>query len=79
MNTPTQVPLPELDKEKYLNLVKSDGLAAAITALHHEMWEIENQSFEGVDGYRPDVFDKLQEYREFSGELWEIRQQVADS
>ena len=45
---------------------------AAVTALHRDtnVWEIE--TFEGDQGYSPEMWNQLLEIREFSRELWEI-------
>ena len=59
-----------LDREKYLKILKSDGLSAALTALHRDTERVEYQAFEGRDGYRPDVIDYLERVRDFSRELW---------
>lgn len=61
-----------LNKEKYLALAKSQGLYQAITALHHELKELEYECFEGPKGYQPDLYEKLKEFREFSRDLWKL-------
>lgn len=63
----------QLDREKYLTLARQEGLAAAITALHHEMQRLEHLSFEGPQGYQPDLWESIKAYREFSTELWRMR------
>lgn len=60
----------KLNKEKYFKILKTSGLAAAITALHHEKELLEIQTFEGPHGYQREVWDFLQEVRDFSLELW---------
>jgi hypothetical protein len=61
-----------LNKQKYLELLRSEGLSAAITQLHLDTnnWEID--SFEGPDGYKPKQYDALAQVREFSRELWDL-------
>ena len=61
------------DRDKYIQILNSDGLEAAVTALHHEMETIEFDMFEGPGGYRPEQLQMLQEMRKFSRELWDIR------
>lgn len=59
-----------LDREKYFELVRTRGLHAALTELHREKEQLEFVTFEGDKGYRPDLWKKVQEYCEFSRELW---------
>jgi hypothetical protein len=63
----------ELNRDKYLKIYRSEGLHSAITALHEEMRQIEFETFEGPDGYQPELFKKLEEFRRFSTELWDSR------
>lgn len=62
-----------LDKQKYIEILNSRGLPQALTQLHHDMWTIENECFEGTMGFRPDLYDTLKTYRQFSSELWTLR------
>lgn len=62
----------QVDRERYLQIYRDQGLSAAITALHHEMWEIEQECFEGRKGYQPELYEDLKKYRDFSRELWEL-------
>ena len=66
-------PIGPEKKSYYFHLAKSEGLPAAITELHHEMRELEGECFEGTKGYRPDLFEALKSYRDFSVELWNLR------
>ena len=59
-----------LDREKYTKILKNDGLAAALTALHRDTERVEFEAFEGRLGYRPEVVEYLELVREFSRELW---------
>jgi hypothetical protein len=61
------------DKQKYYRLLESEGVNAALTALHKEMWELEFETFEGNKGYQPQLFETLKKYREFSLELWDTK------
>jgi hypothetical protein len=62
----------QLDREKYLRILRSEGVSKALTTLHldTEGWEID--TFEGEDGYQPEMWKELLGVREFSRELWEI-------
>lgn len=61
-----------LDREKYVSIMRAEGVQAALTALHQDTnrWEIE--TFEGEKGYQPQMFQDLIEVRRFSRELWDI-------
>jgi len=63
----------KLDRDYYLQMVQARGLNAAITALQSEMQAIEHESFEGPMGYQPELWESIKEYREFSQELWAMR------
>ncbi len=62
----------KLDREKYIRIAKTQGLSAAVTALHKEMGAVEYETFEGKDGYQPKLWEELEEIRTFSRELWDI-------
>ena len=62
----------KLDKEKYLRIAQTDGINNALTQLHRDTSGWENQTFEGTEGYQPEMFQKLLEVRSFSRELWEL-------
>lgn len=61
----------EFDREKYILIAKSEGPAAAITALHQDTELLEQETFEGREGYRPELLPVLEEVRNFSRQLWE--------
>ncbi len=63
-----------LNKAKYERILKSDGLSAALTAIHHDMWSVEYECFESPKGYNPALYDILKDYRKFSRELWDQNQ-----
>jgi len=71
-------PQPEnpfhLDREKYLAILESDGLPAAITQLHLDTERLEHETFEGREGWQPELFEYLNQVREFSRELWGKRE-----
>jgi hypothetical protein len=56
--------------ETYLELAKTKGYAAALSALHRqiEIWEV--QTFEGRQGWDPDAWKKLHEIRDFHRSLY---------
>lgn len=62
--------MPKLDKEKFLKILKEQGPASAITALHYEKEKIEVETFEGPQGYQRELWVFLEEVRNFSVELW---------
>lgn len=62
----------KLDRQKYIEILKSEGLSAALTALHRDSERMEFESFEGRDGYRADLYAYLEEVRSFSRELWRV-------
>lgn len=62
----------QLDRAKYIEIVKSEGLSAALTALHRDSERMEFETFEGRDGYKPELYAYLEEVRSFSRELWRV-------
>lgn len=60
------------DKEKYLQIFKTDGASQALTTLHNDIREWEHQAFEGEKGYQPEMWKKIIDVRNFSRELWEL-------
>lgn len=62
----------QLDRAKYIEIVKSEGLSAALTALHRDSERMEFETFEGRDGYKADLYAYLEEVRSFSRELWRV-------
>ena len=61
----------KLEREKYLQILKNEGLSSALTALHAESRELEFATFEGQEGYQPELWKELEEVRKFSRELWD--------
>jgi hypothetical protein len=61
----------QLDKQKYLDILKNQGLAAALTSLHRDRDAMEFDTFEGREGYQSDKFTAIIEINEFSRELWD--------
>jgi hypothetical protein len=61
----------KLDKEKYLNILKSQSSQAALTQLHRDTDGWEFQAFEGKGGWQPKTWEALAEVRRFSREIWE--------
>jgi hypothetical protein len=68
-----------LDREKYLQIAQTEGLPAAITRLHLDMEQMEHETFEGREGWQPQLFEYLKEVREFSRELWGMRETVIET
>ncbi len=63
---------PQLDRAKYIDILKTDGLPAALTTLHRDSEVLEHETFEGVGGYKPELYAFLEEVRTFSRELWRV-------
>jgi len=63
----------KLNKDKYFKILQADGLHEALTHLHKDMEALEQICFEGEDGWRPDIWNELKTYRNFSQELWNFR------
>lgn len=63
----------KLNKEQYLEIARTEGFNAALTALHHDIEALEQETFEGSQGYQPDLWEKMFEWREFSRDLWELQ------
>ena len=62
----------KLNKEKYLQIARTQGAQAALTQLHKDTERWEYQTFEGDKGYQPEMFEDLKDVRAFSRELWEL-------
>ena len=62
----------KIDREKYIGILRSQGVNAALTALHNDTAQWEYDSFEGTQGWQPEMWREIEEVRVFSRELWEI-------
>jgi len=65
----------KFDKQKFLQIAKTQGASSAITALHRELGGqsgMEFQAFEGQKGWQPEAWEDIKAVREFSRELWAI-------
>ncbi len=71
MENPSTAP-SFLNRSKYIEILKSEGLPAALTALHRDSERFEFDAFEGRDGYQPSLYQRLEEVRSFSRELWRV-------
>ncbi len=60
-----------IEKDKYLQIAQTQGVPEALTQLHHRMIQWELEAFEGEKGYQPQLWKELEQFREFSRELWE--------
>lgn len=58
-------------REKYLNMVKSQGVDSAISALHRELVSLEGHVFDG--GYSKERFARTQALRDLSRELYTLK------
>ncbi len=61
----------KLDRDKYLQIARTQGLHTAITTLHEDARELEYATFEGQEGYLPELWKELESVRQFSRELWD--------
>jgi hypothetical protein len=62
---------PAYSKDAYLEIARTEGLQTAVNRLHHDLWKLEQDCFDTPEGYRPDLWKKLNELRIFSRELWD--------
>jgi choline kinase len=58
-------------KDTYREIARTEGLQAAVKRLHHDLWTLEQECFDTPEGYRADLWKKLNELRIFSRELWD--------
>ncbi len=69
----------KLDREKYIQIMRTQGLSAAITTLHQDTEGWEFRTFEGESGFQPEMWKDLEEVRNFSRELWNMAMNEAPS
>jgi uncharacterized protein YecA (UPF0149 family) len=62
----------KLNKEMYIQIARTQGVNAALTALHLDTERWEYEAFEGDKGWQPELWKDLNEVREFSRKLWQI-------
>lgn len=62
----------QIERAKYLDILHSEGLPAALTALHRDAERLEFETFEGPGGFKPELYAYLEEVRAFSRELWRV-------
>jgi hypothetical protein len=62
----------QLDREKYIRILRSEGVNAALTALHADTDFMELETFEGEKGFQPEMWNDLEKVRNFSRELWQV-------
>ena len=63
--------MPKFERQKYLQILETQGVNAALTALHRDTERLEYDSFEGEQGYQPQKFEDINSVRDFARELWE--------
>jgi hypothetical protein len=66
------MPTSEFSREKYLQIAKAQGIAAALTQLQKDTIEWEYETFEGEKGYQPKEWQALLAVRDFARELWDM-------
>jgi hypothetical protein len=59
------------DPNKYLQTFREKGYSAALTELHHDMAALEEECFESPEGYRPELYEEMNKFRDFSRKLWQ--------
>jgi hypothetical protein len=59
-----------IDREKYFQILETQGLSAALTELHRDQAEFEFETFETQGGYSPEKWRLMNEARALSRELW---------
>jgi hypothetical protein len=62
----------QIDREKYVQILNTQGVNAALTQLHLDVRDWEYEAFEGEKGWQPAMWEELEKVRGFSRELWEI-------
>jgi hypothetical protein len=62
----------KFNREIYLKIAQSEGIAAALTRLQTDAMKWEYQIFEGPEGFQPKAWDELNDVREFARELWDM-------
>ena len=62
----------KINRQKYLDILKAQGLNKALTTLHLDMEALEQDTFEGPEGYQRGKWDSLPDVRDFSRELWDV-------
>lgn len=61
----------KLDRDKYHQIARSEGLNAALTRLYRDNERWEWDTFEGEKGYQPQQWEALREVRALARELWD--------
>jgi hypothetical protein len=64
--------MASLDRQKYLEILNSQGVSAALTVLHRDMAIVEYEAFEGDRRAESERLGVLTEMRDFSREIWQI-------
>ena len=62
----------KLDKDKYQQIARTEGLNSALTRLYRDTETWEWDTFEGENGYKPEQWEVLREVRAFARELWDM-------
>lgn len=61
----------KIDKEKYLQIARTEGANVALTRLYRDTERWEWDTFEGEKGYQPLQWEALRDVRAFARELWD--------
>ena len=63
----------QFNQEKYDQILTESGLSAALTQIQNDLKRLEQECFEGKDGYQPEVYEEMKKYRKYSEKLWAQR------
>ncbi len=64
---------PQFTKQKYLDMVQTNGLQTTVNQLHQDLWTLEQECFDTPEGFQADLWKQLNELRLFSRELWDLK------
>ncbi len=64
---------PQFTKQKYLDMVQTNGLQTTVNQLHQDLWRLEQECFDTPEGFQADLWKQLNELRLFSRELWDLK------
>jgi hypothetical protein len=62
----------QFDREKYIRIMRAEGVSKALTILQLDTERWEADTFEGDQGYQPEMWKDLLAIRDFSRELWDM-------
>ena len=63
----------KFDQSKYDKIFIEKGISATLTEIQKDLNVLEQECFEGKDGYRPEVYEEMKKYRLYSEKIWAKR------